>query len=382
MDHDTTKKKKLLFIITKSNWGGAQRYVFDLATRLPKDHFDIVVALGGDGVLITKLHEHNIKTISIPSLQRDISVTKELLAFREIARIIQTEQPDILHVNSSKAGGIGAFLGRLYRVPRILYTAHGWAFNEDRSWFYRCMVGFFHWVTIICSHTTICVSSALRAQMHWPWTTNKMVVIYNGRTTTTHLDREAARSVLLQKMPELTQYQHNLWGVSLGELHKVKRHDRVINATAELIERHPSYRHIIIGDGEEYAALQALVEKQNLTDHIFFAGHIDEAATILTAFDLFTLTSRSEAFGYAVLEAAQAGLPIVATNVGGVAEIITHEKEGLLVDPENQQALTCAIERLVQNTTERTALAQAAHIKGATFSLERMVAETMRVYTA
>mgnify|MGYP005675724777 FL=1 len=78
---DLFEKKKVLFLITKSNWGGAQRYVYDLATALPKDRFDVSVALGGDGQLIDNLESKNIKTIKIAGLQRDISIQKELKSF-------------------------------------------------------------------------------------------------------------------------------------------------------------------------------------------------------------------------------------------------------------------------------------------------------------
>ena len=150
-------KKKVLFLITKSNFGGAQRYVFDLATHLDRDRYAVAVALGGNGSLIEKLTEAAIRVIRIPGLQRNISFKKELLSFWQIHKLLKAERPDVLHVNSSKAGGIGAFIGRLHRVPCIVYTAHGWAFNEDRSLVSRLLVGFLHWLTILFAHHTITV---------------------------------------------------------------------------------------------------------------------------------------------------------------------------------------------------------------------------------
>ena len=78
------ERKKILFLITKSNWGGAQRYVFDLATNLNQQKYEAVIALGGNGVLFNMLKEKKIRSIAIPSLQRDVSVGKELLSFGEI----------------------------------------------------------------------------------------------------------------------------------------------------------------------------------------------------------------------------------------------------------------------------------------------------------
>ena len=134
------KKTKVLYLITKSNWGGAQRYVFDLATSLPADSYEVCVACGGDGEMRKKLLANGVRVVTIESLERNISLKKELLAFREISKIVREEMPDILHVNSSKAGIVGTLIGRIKRVPKVIFTSHGWAFNEDRGFISR----FFH----------------------------------------------------------------------------------------------------------------------------------------------------------------------------------------------------------------------------------------------
>src|SRR3989344_4800606 len=101
-------KKKILFVITKSNWGGAQRYVYDIATNMPRDRFELVVAAGGDGVLIDKLKSAGIQTIAIRALDRDISIIKEILSFFSLLAIYRRERPSVIHANSSKAGGVAA----------------------------------------------------------------------------------------------------------------------------------------------------------------------------------------------------------------------------------------------------------------------------------
>ncbi len=108
-------KKKIIFVITKSNWGGAGRYVFDLATTLTSD-YDVAVALGGTGLLVDKLRKENIRTIPIPSLGRDIHVRADSSAFFELLAIFKKEKPDVVHLNSSKAGGLGALAARMSRT--------------------------------------------------------------------------------------------------------------------------------------------------------------------------------------------------------------------------------------------------------------------------
>src|SRR3989344_323690 len=101
-------KKKILFVITKSNWGGAQKYVFDLATNLPKEEFEPVVACGGGGMLAKRLRAEKIRVVEVPSLERDISFIKEIRAFFFLWKLFQKEKPDVVHLNSSKAAALGA----------------------------------------------------------------------------------------------------------------------------------------------------------------------------------------------------------------------------------------------------------------------------------
>src|SRR5688572_22606349 len=115
-------KKKILYIITKSNWGGAQKYVHDLATGLPKEQFDVAVAFGhaspeatqakrGTGSLKERLDVAGIRTISIPRLGRDIQLIDESAVFFSLVKLIRNEKPDVIHLNSPKIGGLGALAG-------------------------------------------------------------------------------------------------------------------------------------------------------------------------------------------------------------------------------------------------------------------------------
>ncbi|MEM9337080.1 MAG: glycosyltransferase, partial [Patescibacteria group bacterium] len=361
--------------------GRAQRYVFDIATNLPPE-FEPVVMLGGDGELKHKLLEHHIKVISIPGLQRDISFTKELLASAHIYKIIKQEKPDILHVNSSKAGGIGALLGRTAFIPRIIFTAHGWAFNEDRSLISKILIKYLHWLTVVLSHHTIAVSRAIYEQMDWPGVQNKMVVIYNGRSAVAHLTKEEARQSLVEHNPTLQQYLDDLWTGTIAELHPIKRHDLMIEAVKRLTESGHIVRHIIIGGGELHTELEKKIAAADLREHIFLLGPIHEAASLLKAFDIFTLTSRSEALAYTAVEAAQAERPMVVSNVGGLPEVVINEETGLIFTSDSVYELTKQLERLITTPELRATLAAQAYERSKTFSLDRMIEKTLTLYSA
>jgi glycosyltransferase involved in cell wall biosynthesis len=373
-------KKKILFLITKSNWGGAQRYVYDLAVGLPKGEFEVAVALGGTGPLADKLAAAGITTISIPSLQRDISLAKELRSFVEFWHVVRSEKPDILHINSSKAGALGALIGRLVRLPKIIFTSHGWAFNEDRPGWQKFVFKIIHWLTVLLSHQTIAVSREVKRQMNWPFAQKKIVVIHNGRTIVNLRTRAEARAYLCTRLADLLPYQNDFWSITIGELHPIKRHDAVIAAMKELVAREPSTRHLIISGGQQEAELRKQISELGLTENVFLLGAVDEAAEYLKAADMFVLASRSEAMAYVIVEACEAELPIVATRVGGIPEVIDHGVSGLLVPSYDQKALFEAILQLRTDATLREKLAAGALLRAQDFTPEKMLAATTDLY--
>ena len=368
--------KKVLFVITKSNWGGAQRYVFDMATAAHSAGFTVAVAYGSRGELGSKLETAGIRTIEIPSLGRDISIGADWKAYRALSRVIAAERPDILHLNSSKAGAMGALAGRLHGVPRIIFTAHGWALNEERPLWQKIPIAGIYIATLLLSHRTIAVSQAVAQDMRrMPFISKKILVIHNGISAPEFLPQEQSRTTLL---PNQTA---SFWIGMVGELHKIKRTADAILAFTSIAKEFPHAILVIAGEGEEHTHLQALIEKNHMQQRIFLLGHIPNAATHMKAFDIFLLPSRSEALAYVAVEAGYAGLPVIASNVGGIPEIITDGVSGVLVPRENPQALTDALRSLLNNPDLRKKLGDALQTRvHEEFSLATMVQHTLTVY--
>ena len=378
--HNIINKKKVLFLITKSNWGGAQRYVYDLATNLDQGRFEPVVALGGKGILADMLKNAGIRVITIESLERDISVKKEWVFARELWKILRTEKPDVFHVNSSKAGGVGTLLGRLQRVPNVIFTAHGWAFNEDRPLWQKLVTKFLHWVTVLLSHRTIAVSSAIVKEMNWPAAERKMKIVNPGRTIGPMYEKDASREKIMDFFPRLLPYQSDPWLVCVAELHPIKRHRILIEAMGELVKNYPALRLILIGEGELKNTIEKQITDSNLTENVFILGKITEAARFLKAFDMFVLASKSESYGYVLHEAGLAGLPVVATNVGGIPDIITNNQSGLLIPPDNVSDLYIAIKKLLNEPNTAQSLASNLLDKMSTRTIEKMIRVTEDLY--
>src|SRR3989344_6674363 len=174
-------RKKIFFVITKASWGGAQHYVYDLITALSKTEFEASVVFGQPGLLALKLKEAGITTKPILSLERNVSFFTDIESFFEFFRLFWKERPDVVHLNSSKAAGVGALAARLAGVPRIIFTAHGWAFWEQRNPISRGLIYIFSWLTALLAHEIIVVSDYdLRVAKKMPFIAHKTVCIYNG----------------------------------------------------------------------------------------------------------------------------------------------------------------------------------------------------------
>lgn len=398
---ETEIKKRILYVITKSNWGGAQRYVYDLVSSL-KDQYEIAVAFGGEGELKQKLDSLQVRTIIIKNLERDVSVLNEFRVFFDIFRVLKSFRPNIIHLNSSKIGGLGTLAGRFYNVyirlltfssnlsAKIIFTAHGWVFNENRKHFHKILIKLFHRITIFLSHKTICVSEAMADQIGGlAQIQNRISIIHNGIKKFPSLKKEAARNELLQNSVELQGFfgfdtekrKKTVWIGSISELHKNKGLEYMIEALSLYKKENSSFVFVIIGDGEEKQYLKTLVIKKGMEKNVFFLGKIEGAAYYLKAFNIFSLTSITEGLPYVLLEAGMADLPTIASNIGGIPEIIDQLNSGILVRPKNPQEIKDAIIFLNENKMKGKQFGKNLKTKIETaFSLEKMITETKKIY--
>ncbi len=376
-------KKKLFICITKSNWGGAQKYVFDIATNTPRDQFETSVLLGGDGDLKKRLEEAGVKTILLKNSQRDIDTKKEFGLLFELIDLFKKEKPDIIHLNSSKMGLIGAIAGRISGVNKIIFTAHGWAFNEERGFFSKILIKILHLFTIILCHKTISVSDATKKQISNMFQ-NKIVVIKNGLREIELKSKESAREILTKKILDTNKKsskilsENPLWIGTISELHTTKG----INYAIEAISKTRSnVMFIVIGEGEKRKELEELSVKLGVYNKVFLIGQIENASTYLKAFDMLTLSSITEALPYMLLEAGNASLPVIASDVGGISEIIENNKNGILVTPKNSEEIKTSIEYLIKNPEKAKGFGQALKEKVSKhFTQKSMLEKTFLLY--
>lgn len=414
-----SNKVKVLYIITESEWAGASRYVYDLATHLTRDdaaarggymdggatateHFEIAVAGAGKGDILTMLGELGIKTVYLKWLARTIHLLKDFLAFWEILFLYFRERPDIIHLNSSKAGFLGTLAAAFYKVvirisrilttyyllPTTVFTAHGWVFNEPgrTNWF-------FHFLERLASRfrdTIICVSENDRQEaLRWRITpAAKLITIHNGidPKTMRFLDRETARRKLANYELRITnqesgrgcEFNAKLIG-TIANLYPNKGLEHLIEAL-HLIKRQSLIpdsgfliRSAIIGSGPLRPELEAQIKKYGLEERVFLVGRVHKAWKYLRTFDCFVLASVKEGLPYAILEALAAGIPVVAANVGGIPEI-AQEAPIRLVPPKNPQALAQTIIETLNKKPSNPSTFPSE------FTLQTMVKRTLEVY--
>lgn len=369
---------KVLIAITKANWGGAQRYVFDVANEASSKGFEVVVAYGARGLMAEKLEEIAVRTIELPTLGRDVSPLKDLASFRQLLSQLKSERPDVLHLNSSKIGGVGALAGRIAGVPKIIFTAHGWAFNEGRPVWQKAIIALLHYFTIVLAHETLCNSEATRRDCAWmPFVQGKIRVIRLGVSPISFIEKAEAREFL---SPENI---NAFWIGMVGELHATKGIYEAVEGFEAVAAEYPDARLVIAGDGDARVELEKEIRNRKLDGKVVLLGHVVDAPKYLQAFDIFLFPSRTEALGMALLEAGLAGLPAVGTKVGGIPEIIEHRKTGLLIPSKNPKCIKEILIILMKDPALRRKLGEAlkAKVQGE-FSKEEMLEETLKHYTA
>ena len=379
------ERKKILYLITKSEWGGAGKYVYDLALAAKKRGFDVAVAAGGRGELAPKLKKENIRYFNVEGLQRNVTFIKPFVSGLILLKIFFKFRPDVLHANSPQAAGIAGIallICRLFAWKRsfqAVYTVHGWSYHEARPKWQNFLIRLFSKITCLFYQKIICVSeydrqSALKFKIA---PAKKLLTIHNGINPQdlNFLSREEARRKL-----NLQDIRCPVIG-NVGEFTKNKGQIYLLETFKNLREIGLKFKGLIIGWGEEKLNIKNKISGLNLENDIFLIDNISPAAPYLKAFDVFVLPSLKEGLPYTLLEAGLAELPIVAANVGGIPEIIENEKNGILVPAKNAGALASAIKKLQNDKELRDALAKNLYKKvSAEFSKKEMLEKTFALY--
>ncbi len=379
-------KMKMMFMITKGNFGGAQRYVYDLSRKLKAD-FDISVCLGtkNGSILKDKLEQENIKTIELTNSMRDIKITSDIKSLVEIIKIIKKERPDFIHFNSSKIGFLGSVAILFLKIINIfkkdkikfrsIFTIHGFAFKEEsRNIFSKILFLLFYYFIIIICDKTIAVSEKTKRNIsRFSLIRNKIEVIHNGIEN--FIEPNKQKTLIKKEENDIILF-------TIAELHRNKALNKAILGISDLPnELKNRIKYYIAGEGEERENLTKLINELKLNANIFLLGFIDDARQLINESDIFLFTSINENLPYVILEAGYSKTPIISTSVGGIPEIINDMENGILIHPNNSKEITEAIIYAVNNKEQLNNYSEnLKQIIINKFSLEQMISKTTALY--
>lgn len=386
-------KQKILFVITQGEWGGAQRYVFDLVTALARQ-FEIMIAVGGpktdyglwqhisDSKKLTPENLKNVTAIELAHLVRPISLSEDRRAVAELEKLILEYKPDIVHLNSSKASIIGSWaVKRIPKTlrPKVVYTVHGWVFNEPIS---KLKTNFYRWLektTAKYKDAIIVLSEKDKKNGEALGVGKKLTLIPHGMDLVGLLSQSEARAEINKFLNESSGTIFDLnkfWFVTIANAYRTKGIDILLAAIAQKKKELSVAHFCIIGGGPELDRLKEVAKKLKL-DNVHFLGFLPFASKLLSAFDALVLPSRKEGLPYVLLEALQARVPIIATRVGGIPELIENKKSGLLVNPDSVEELSAALCFAAENPEVMKKYAENVHTPP---PLSEMISQTTSLY--
>ena len=341
-------RPRLVYVVTLAEVGGAQSYVRDLLAATHEE-FEVSLAAHGSGPLRDAAAQLGVPFFPLRHVRRALSPVHDPLGLLELTLLFRRLRPDIVHLNSSKAGILGRLAAALARVPIRIFTAHGWAFKATSG----LGAQLYLWADRVVRPLTtmvICVSQTeLRAGLAArTCTAAKTTVIANG----VDIDGAPKRRELTASGATAT-----VEVVSVGRLAEPKDFSTLIDAVAQL--EPGTVRLRVLGDGPLRTMLEARIAERGASAAVELVGEVSDVRPYLASSDIFVLSSRSEGLPLSVLEAMAASLPVVATAVGGLNELVLDEETGLLVDAGNASGLASALARLAGDPELRARLGDA-----------------------
>ena len=369
--------KKALQVITLSEWGGAQQVCYDLATRLHGDEFTVEVACAPGGPLVEKLKKSGIKVHQINSLKRDFSPIQDLKCLFQLYSLIRRGKYQIVHCHSTKAGILGRIAAWLARVPRIYFTVHGWGFynEQEYGWAQRILI----LAERLCARFStkiICVSENDLKQglARKIARAGKFTLIRNG-VAMENLNRTGS----LRREINATD-EEVVFGM-VARLHYPKDPILYLKAAKMVLKSNGGCHFVLIGDGSLYDECLEFVSKSGLESRVHVLGFRKNARFLYSDFDVFVLSSLFEGLPLTVIEAMFAGLPVVASNVGGIPELVSDGRNGFLTIPGSPEDLAQKMLLLAKDDYLRRKMGgESSIIAKSQFALETMISQYRDLY--
>jgi sugar transferase (PEP-CTERM/EpsH1 system associated) len=356
-----------MHLLSSFQVGGAETVALELARAMEASSFRVLAcSLTGPGPMAERFRAAQIEPLSLPH-SRGIPIYDFPLAGR-LARVLRREGVQVLHCHNSFSKLYGAVAGFLARVPAVVCTQHAVPSAGGIKAAHRLA----RLVNPLASHFVAVGRHVLGAATEGGYVlADRASVIYNG----IDLSRFAPGR------RERRSRDGELVIGCVGRLSEEKRHGVIFRAVAALIADHPRVRLFVVGDGPLRPVLEEEVERLDLEEHVAFLGLRSDVPELLGAMDVLVLASSTEGLPLVVIEAMASGLPIVATRVGGLPELVEEGRNGLLVPPDDPDALANALRSLLADETLRSRMGrEGRRMAEERFSLAEAARRHARLY--
>ena len=362
-------KINILHVIHSLDVGGAEKLVVEFTKGTNKDMFNVMVCC------LDKIGELGEELISngfdVETLDRRPGIDWRLV-FR-LRKLLKKKKIDVIHAHQYTSFFYSSLAKNFPKKPRLIFTEHGRFFPDQR----RIKRVIFNPFLSKCASEIIAISEATKVAMvkfdNFPQ--NRVKIIYNGVTF------KASSTNLFKKRSELNISNEDFVLSTAARLDPIKNYKMLITVMKRITRTVNNCKLLIAGNGPEYDTLSSEIIKNELTESVFLLGHRSDVKEIFSASDVFLLSSLSEGTSITLLEAMSAGLPAIATNVGGNPEIIVEGETGLLVKSNDAEAMADKVLYLHQNRMFAKQLGEAGKKRAEElFSYERMMDKYEQLY--
>ena len=383
---------KVVHIITRLDMGGSAQNTLKTCIGLAGDQYKIVLVSGASresnmteaesdavGFGLDLAATQGVSVEVVPALIRRIDPVMDTLALVGLMRLIRKEKPHIIHTHTSKAGILGRMAARLSGVPIIVHTPHGHVFYGHFSKILSKVFLIIERVFDIITDCTIALTTGERddyLNKHVS-KSDKLQIIHSGVDVVKFmapLNGENKKRASLGLVPAV-----QVVGTA-GWLLPIKGPVYLFKAMLEVWKAHPEIKLVFVGKGELEVNLKKMAKDLGVNEKIRFLGWRNNVQEILPLFDIFVLPSLNEGMGRVIVEALAAGKPVVASNTGGIPDLVKNGETGYLVEPRDVSGLAQAINKLIEKPSLRRSMGMAGQQRSHLFSEELMIKKIDELY--
>ncbi|RJO64261.1 MAG: glycosyltransferase family 1 protein [Candidatus Omnitrophota bacterium] len=356
-------KLKVAEVITRLDWSGSPEIVRIISSYLQNDEFEMTVIVGLTRYPSAKtknfLFEFADKIIVLPCLRRDISPFEDLRAFLSLCSIFKKKKFDIVHTHTAKAGALGRLAAFFSGVPVIIHTPHGHNFYGYFGRALTACIVFIERLLSLCTTKFIALTELERSDYvkFKIAQGSKIALVYQGLELDCYIP---TRERTLKLKEELGIGEDKKIIGMVGRLEFVKGPCYFVKAASRVLEKIDDRTvFIMVGEGSLRNELKAQVERLGIRSSFIFTGWREDNLELISILDMLVLPSLNEAVGMVLIEAQALGVPVIATRVGGVPEVLKEGITGLLVEPAKADELASAIMELLEDEARRLTMGQA-----------------------